>query len=838
MTQEDLGERSGVAVRTIRRLERDPAANPRMQTLRLLADAVASDLDFRPDTMRKLLVGAPATALDLTERERLVLRGALAGTEEDPGPAGPGEPDPPPPPREPRDELADAADKLARQVRERWQREEENRRISDPFPLPLRWELAPAGLTDHWESICNAAPGATSAPLPLAADLEKIAEVYRTIPSGRLLVLGRAGSGKTILTLRFVLDYLRSRRGSAGPVPVIFSLGSWDPRAISLRDWLVGRLLRDYPDLAASAPGRSTQAAALVGEDRVLPVLDGFDEIALDLRADALEALNASSLRLLLTSRRDEYARAAAQARVLTRAAGVELADLTSADLANYLPRTARRTGPGPGHGGTATVWTPVLEQLAGDSGGGASGNLAAALSTPLMVALARAAYSDRPGQDPEELLDTRQFPTREALEEHLLGSFVPTVYRHRPPPQRNWDPGRVRHWLGCVARHLDQAGGGDNQDLAWWRLGTQLRTSTRVLAVVVAAMVATALVDWVIILPVDIVTTGVAFGVKAGLLDGLLTGPPVGVAFGLIYAFVTVHDKVTFEPSRMQLRLPSWRARASGAPRRRHVTWGAAGFLGGLVVGIWYGPVRTVALWLLYGAHLQGGLVIREALINMLCFGIIFGLAGGLGLAFVTALETSAGTGAAATAVSLLAANRATAVRQVLVTATVLAVMIAFGGWVIVALLQGLLGPLVWSLPDGIVVGAIGGLSGAISYVLAFTAWGQWLVLARVVLPLTGRLPWTPLAFLDGAYQRGVLRQVGAVYQFRHVRLQRHLSQAQPLSRTPRRLLPGEVPQVDVAVPVGRGYGVPIRRERHPVHPCAAGVSDGTGEGMGGGVP
>lgn len=53
--------------------------------------------------------------------------------------------------------------------------------------------------------------------------------MYRRIPSGRLVVLGRAGSGKSILAIRFVLDLLKDRTASAEPVPVIFSLASWDP---------------------------------------------------------------------------------------------------------------------------------------------------------------------------------------------------------------------------------------------------------------------------------------------------------------------------------------------------------------------------------------------------------------------------------------------------------------------------------------------------------------------------------------------------------------------------------------------------------------------------------
>ncbi|WP_420713920.1 hypothetical protein [Streptomyces sp. NRRL WC-3742] len=49
-------------------------------------------------------------------------------------------------------------------------------------------------------------------------------------------------------------------------------------------------------------------------------------------------------------------------------------------------------------------------------------------------------------------------------------------------------------------------------------------------------------------------------------------------------------------------------------------------------------------------------------------------------------------------------------------------------------------------------------------------------MLLVRFWLPLTGRLPWDTIAFLDDAYRRGALRQGGAVHQFRHLRLQQHL--------------------------------------------------------------
>ena len=52
----------------------------------------------------------------------------------------------------------------------------------------------------------------------------------------------------------------------------------------------------------------------------------------------------------------------------------------------------------------------------------------------------------------------------------------------------------------------------------------------------------------------------------------------------------------------------------------------------------------------------------------------------------------------------------------------------------------------------------------------------------ARTWLSLTHRLPWRIMPFLADAHRRGVLRQVGAVYQFRHIRLQEHLAAKHPI--------------------------------------------------------
>jgi putative AbiEi antitoxin of type IV toxin-antitoxin system len=205
---------------------------------------------------------------------------------------------------------------------------------------------------------------------------------------------------------------------------------------------------------------------------RVLPVLDGFDELAPDLRAAALPALNDSALPLPMTSRPDEYRDAVAVSDVLTGAACVELNDLTLGDLTEYLPRTSRKIS---SRGRMTTVWEPVLASLRDPI----AADLRAVLATPLMVSLARAIYSDTPDPEhaPTELLDSTRFGNPEELEDHLLQRYVATAYRSpitatsatASRRRHRWSQDRTQRWLVHLAQHVNRLG---TRDLAWWRLG------------------------------------------------------------------------------------------------------------------------------------------------------------------------------------------------------------------------------------------------------------------------------------------------------------------------------------------------------------------------------
>lgn len=181
--------------------------------------------------------------------------------------------------------LADVVDQLAIAVGTQWEAEARVRRLNDPYPLPVSWAAADASLTDTWDSLVKLATSGAGWPSPpswgtwaagpdgLAGESGQLASVLYRVPTGRLVVLGEPGAGKTMLMVRLVLDML-GRRTSGGPVPFLASVASWGPTAQDLRGWLRTQLLTDHPALAShplEGTTEPTQVDALLAAGLILP---------------------------------------------------------------------------------------------------------------------------------------------------------------------------------------------------------------------------------------------------------------------------------------------------------------------------------------------------------------------------------------------------------------------------------------------------------------------------------------------------------------------------------------------------------------------------------------
>ena len=156
----------------------------------------------------------------------------------------------------------------------------------------------------------------------------------------------------------------------------------------------------------------------------------------------------------------------------------------------------------------------------------------------------------------------------------------------------------------------------------------------------------------------------------------------------------------------------------------------------------------------------------------------LIFGVAVGLGTTVIAGLERVPGDlEIAASPTLVLKRDRFTTLELSLVTAV--AAGIAVGVGTFLATPRELL-PDISPVLDGIIFGlSIGSAVGfAFGFVLSGygSAWPQ-LVFARQILAIRRQTPQRLITFLSDAHRRGVLRQAGPIYEFRHIELQRRLA-------------------------------------------------------------
>lgn len=563
-------------------------------------------------------------------------------------------------------------------------------------------------------------------PAPRPRRQEELAEYFQRLDSRALVITGPAGAGKTLLAVRLIRDLL-AEPGRPGPIPVRLSAatletgtdtGPADPDRV--REWLLNQLAGDY------RLNRKT-AARLVEDGRILPVVDGLDEMDATARPGpgsragrAIELLDLYLRRhpvpgLVVTCRQDQYD--------LLRGAGLGLRDAVQVDIRPIGASTAIEFI-------TARVadrsrWQPVLKTIHDDP----RGPLASALSTPWRLGLAVGGYEQRgPGQrslhDPAELC-AATLDSTEKVRDRLLELFIPAaMVAAAPSPYR---PEQVQRWLTELARHLCRQPSTTDLDLhELWKMTGRRPPYALILIFLTLAWLAAVAVAYVRV-PAH------SHLVSAILL--ILALAQIGEAAVLIREPRKRPERIDLGQLRRAAGLAPVlvgvvAGTAIGVPALR---WGPAiGVLIGVLAGL--GIALTAAL---IGAKGRGGQVwlevdsaikargprdpVRDDLVVALAYGafwgVVIGGSVGLGLLVLT------GDGLLATVVAV-----ATGVAATCTTATIF--------------------------------GSLG------CYYLATTLW------------LGGhRLPRRPGRFLDWAWQTGLIRVAGLGYQFRHRELQDYLA-------------------------------------------------------------
>jgi hypothetical protein len=699
-------------------------------------------------------------------------------------------------------QLAAAAEWLAVTTADRWRLEAARRRIITPVPAAVRWHWADEDIAPARAEVATSpAPGTGPLPLPdLGPPGELLAagvvtrlhdEVYARLPHGRLVLIGGPGAGKTAAMILLLLAALNRRASLAAsderervPVPVWLTLGGWDPASVPLRDWAANVVGRDYPALLAPGWGPDV-IGGLLRAGQLALFLDGLDELPAGMQPLALRRVDeeALGLRVVLTSRPGEY-RSAVRDGAPANTAVIELRPVRPKWAADYLLHDQT--------GISRERWEQVAAYLMGNP----SSIAARALDNPLALSLARDSYAS---QDAAVLADPARFTTVEALREHLIDQFLITAY----PDERERE--RAIWWLAWIAHHM-----GSRQDLGWWEIPSWISTWKLRLACGLAAGLSAGLAaaagSALISLgfPVSIAPTGSA--VSAGIMAGLAVAVVAGLAR---FSAKSVRPREDALP-RWRRLLGQWKVALiimiRGCALAAALSLGLVSLLNSLSF-VLHLSARTVN----DGFTVAQTLVVGALILILLGLRGMFGrrtrLAGGpqmlvprwprrrdlgwiavAGLAFFPLLlpiilgiwATPVANSPSSTVTGTYRIDRRASLAYGLVYGSVLGLLA--GVWA--GLAQGRQRGISYGLVQGPLVGISSGLkfalvAGLASFIIGWLMSGQYSLMKLTELLLIsqrrGRIHF--MSLLKDALDRQVLRQAGALCQFRHAAIQSRLA-------------------------------------------------------------
>jgi hypothetical protein len=412
------------------------------------------------------------------------------------------------------------------------------------------------------------AEGGTLTNRPITGTIQ---DVFEKTAGGQLLILGEPGTGKTNLLLELANTLIEEAKSNQTfPIPVVFNLPRW---TLGKEGRTLGEWLQD--DLGEYGLSRET-AGLLLQKTRILPLLDGLDEVSESRRVACVKAITEFQkgqdlCRLVVCCRTTEYA----SLPKLELRSAVRIEKLARADVEREVarPRLERVR--------RALKSDPELWQV---------------IDTPLWLHVLYAASQVDPAErdakvDPRDWLYARY--VKYALDREMEDS-----------PRRRTTDELLLRWLGWLAAEM--------QHRAQTQFALEDLNETWIRSEPVSRAVRQFHVGF----------AGLVFGLIDGLIVGLVFGLIDGLIVGLFFSLIGGYVTAMYPEREVEELRFSWYGFGTGLVGGLSVE-----LIEGLLVGLVFGLGVGLVLWLVVGRLVE----LVAGLVGGLGVGLFIGLFVGL---------------------------------------------------------------------------------------------------------------------------------------------------------------------------------------------------------------
>jgi predicted NACHT family NTPase len=318
---------------------------------------------------------------------------------------------------------------LLRKVKQFWIEGVLDKSVPIEPPLDLGKDVLQDAVEHPWEEVV----GLPDAASQLIASNKKIGDIFDEL--GRaLLILGEPGSGKTITLLELARDLIaRAEADPSQPFPVVVNLATWiDPRQ-TLFDWLANEISDKY-----KIPAKFTRT--WLEENRLLLLLDGFDEVRVENRGACVEAINAFTREfglpgVVVSSRLKEYSELPVHLKLHS---AIRLKPLRRNQIDTYLARAGSKLAALQ----TILQKDPVLRDQA---------------RSPLMLSIMSMAYSMAPQGLPAQVLAGQETENVETRRKRLFDTYIEAMFKRKGKREQPYTKKQTISWLSWLAQKMIQ---------------------------------------------------------------------------------------------------------------------------------------------------------------------------------------------------------------------------------------------------------------------------------------------------------------------------------------------------------------------------------------------